>query len=63
MRSEFALSLTVQNVAKMDTRRKNAVKNSLRKDMASLVAIERVSNVVNSDIESLTVLELDILKK
>lgn len=63
MKSEFALSLTVQNVAKMDTRRKNAVKNSLRKDMASLVAIERVSNVVNLDIESLTVLELDILKK
>jgi len=47
----------------MDTRRKNAVKNSLRKDMASLVAIERVSNAVNLDIESLTVLELDILKK
>lgn len=63
MKSEFALSLTVQNVAKMDTRRKNAVKNSLRKGMASLVAIERVSNVVNLDIERLTVLELDILKK
>jgi len=47
----------------MDTRRKNAVKNSLRKGMASLVAIERVSNAVNLDIERLTVLELGILKK